>query len=216
LRCLQHLRNCLGNKIFLWKYTTLLNTLKSQKFNPEREFKQKLAAHSADTLKTAGMVLVYYSSGINAKDTNNLRMSLNAINIRYFTRKSHADMFLNAHNHPMITNLLAGGGSVLLTSPDVMIKEVTQVASKFNNFHFMGGIVKNSKYPKQFILLGPAKLKEVLALPPQKDLVAQAVAQVLQTPQTLTSVLSTPSINIISLLQYYIQKKREDTQTANV
>jgi hypothetical protein len=107
---------------------------------------------SAETLKNAEMVLVYYSSGvtcsicapkhlhtgINAKDTYNLRQSLTDINVRYFTRKSmwvdcivggdvtlisgHADMLLGAHNHPMVANLLAGGGSVLLTSPDVRIK----------------------------------------------------------------------------------------------
>jgi len=186
----------------------LLNTLKCQKIHVEKESKKVLAAQATEALKNAGMVLVYFSAGMNGKDTYTLRRSLHRNNIRFFTGKSNADMFLSLHNHPMLVNLLAGGGSVLLTSPHVQITEANSVVRRFNNIHFMGGIVKNKNYPKQFILLDPAKLREALTLPSHKDLVAQAIGQIMQGPQMLTSILSTPFLSLISLLQYYQEQKK--------
>jgi len=181
----------------------------------EYELKKMLGAKKDDSFNSATMILVYLNGGVNAKDIHRTRDALSRIEVDYHTGKESSSRALKMFKHPMVENLLSDGGGILLTSPTMRLQEITAEMAKFKKYHLMAALVRNKLHPKHFMVLSPSKTEKAIALPPQKELFAQAIGQLMQGPQALVYALSSTSMTLVNVLQYYLHlQKTKDNKPA--
>ncbi len=176
-----------------------------------RERKVALVAEYGQLLQnTSGFILTSYS-GLSVGQLHDLRLRLRENNAHYVvTRNNLFKLALRASDLPVPEDLLQGPVATAFANGDMpgMAKTLLAFRDDYEDlFVVKGGIMDGE-------LLGPEEIVALSRLPSLDELRASLAGLLVQPAAGIAGVLNAATIDIVNVLQAYVQENTETEEEA--
>lgn len=176
-----------------------------------RQQKEELVAAYGQLLQgTSGFILTGYS-GLSVAQLHDLRLRLRENNATcVVTRNRLFKRALQENDWPVPDEMLQGPVATVFADGDMPGTAKTLLAFRNEQedvFEVRGGVMDGE-------LLGPAQLEALSRLPTLDELRAQLAGLVVQPAAGLVSVLNAATVDIVNVLQSYVQENSESEPEA--
>lgn len=176
-----------------------------------RQQKEALVADYGQLLQgTGGFILTGYS-GLSVAQLHDLRRRLRENNASYVITRNRLFMrALRENDWPVPEDLLQGPVGTAFADGDLPGMAKTLLAFRADHeelFVVKGGVMDGE-------LLGPAELEALSRLPSLDELRAQLAGLVVQPAAGIAGVLNAATVDIVNVLQAYLQENSESEAEA--
>lgn len=167
-----------------------------------RKQKQIVVENLQEAFSSAEIAIIAQNSGLNAKQTNNLRQKVRNIEGKALVAKNTlTKLGIKGSQYESLTILLKGPTMLLYTDSDPvsLAKAVVDFAKDNKGLELKGGAMGAK-------VLDLATLNALAALPTLNQLRGKLIG-LIQAPATkVAAVISAPARNVIGVLQAYSEK----------
>ena len=176
-----------------------------------RQQKEALVAAYGQMLQdTSGFILTGYS-GLSVAQLHDLRLRLRQNNARYVvTRNRLFKLALQENDWPVPQEQLQGPVGTAFANGDMPGMAKTLLAFRDEQDEILeihGGVMDGE-------VLGPAELEALSRLPSLDELRAQLAGLVLQPAAAIVNTLNAATVDVVNVLQAYVQENSESEQEA--